>query len=158
MNDVAAGETELVLELVLPISVEQLWKGWTDSSVLVEWFTPKPWLTIEAEIEPEPGGIFRTVMSGPNGERNEGTGCVLEAVPNRKFSWTNALGPGFQPMAPPVDGFVFAAIVEFEPAARGSTYRATAKHVTPEDAATHLAMGFHDGWAAAIKQLVEYFS
>lgn len=74
--------TDLVLELTVSISAEQLWQGWTDATMLKKWFTPAPWITTEAEIDPRPGGIFRTVMNGPDGERNEGTGCVLEAIKN----------------------------------------------------------------------------
>jgi uncharacterized protein YndB with AHSA1/START domain len=85
---------DLVLERDVPIFGEQLWKGWTDPTILTQWFTPAPWITSEADIDPVPGGIFRTVMRGPNGERSEGSGCVLEAVENRRFVWTSALEPG----------------------------------------------------------------
>ena len=150
--------TDLVLERVVPITAEQLWRGWTDPEVLVRWFTPKPWVTTEAEIDPVPGGIFRTVMCGPDGERNEGAGCVLEAVENRRFVWTSAMSPGFRPVAPSTDGFLFTAILEFTPTPGGALYRATARHATPSDAAAHAAMGFESGWGAALDQLVELFA
>lgn len=147
---------DLVLEREVPISPEQLWKGWTDATILTRWFTPAPWITEGAAIDPVPGGIFRTVMSGPNGERNEGSGCVLEAVENRRFVWTSALGPGFRPVVAN-EGFLFTAILEFEPTSVGTMYRATARHATAEDAASHADMGFEAGWGAALDQLVALF-
>ena len=39
-----------------------------------------------------PGGIFRTVMCSPEGDRNEGNGCYLEVVPHRRLVWTAAPG------------------------------------------------------------------
>jgi uncharacterized protein YndB with AHSA1/START domain len=132
----------------------------------MKWFTPAPWKTIDAEIDPRPGGIFRTVMRGPNGEAGgDGVGCVLEAVPNRRFVWTTALGPGYQPSPVEDGGFHFTGILEFEPvaggamgAAGGTHYRATGRHATQADADQHAAMGFEVGWGLALDQLVALFA
>ena len=115
-------------------------------------------VTEEAEVDPVPGGIFRTLMCGPNGERNEGSGCVLEAIEGRRFVWTNALEPGFRPVAPPTEGFLFTAILEFLPADGGTLYRATARHSTREDAEAHASMGFEAGWSVALNQLGALFA
>jgi len=151
-------DVDLVLERAVPISAEQLFRGYAEAEILKQWFTPHPWITSEAEIDPVPGGIFRTVMNGPDGERNEGTGCVLEVVKNRRFVWTSALEPGFRPVPSPDEGFLFTAIMDFEPTANGAIYRATARHMTAADAKTHAEMGFEQGWGAALDQLVALFS
>jgi len=150
--------TDLVLELTVSISAEQLWQGWTDATTLKKWFTPAPWITTEAEIDPRPGGIFRTVMNGPDGERNEGTGCVLEAIKDTRFVWTSAMLPGFIPQARPEEGFFFTAILEFESVSGGTLYRATVRHETVADAQAHAEMGFEAGWGAALDQLVALFA
>ena len=149
---------DLVLERVVPITPAELWQGWTDAETLKKWFTPAPWITSEAEIDPRPGGIFHTVMNGPDGERNEGTGCVLEAVRDTRFAWTSALLPGFIPHARPEDGFFFTAILEFKSVERGTLYRATVRHENATDAQTHAEMGFEAGWGAALDQLVALFA
>jgi len=77
---------DLSFERVVAPSANDLYDGWTRPEMLVQWFTPAPWRTTEAEVDTVPGGIFRTVMCGPDGERNEGTGCVLEAIPGERFS------------------------------------------------------------------------
>jgi uncharacterized protein YndB with AHSA1/START domain len=122
----------------------------------MEWFCPRPWRVVACDLDLRPGGVFRTVMQGPAGEREEGSGCLLELVPERRFVWTNALLPGFRP-APVVEdasGFAFTAVVEFEPAPGGALYRATVSHRTRADRDTHAAMGFEQGWSAALDQLV----
>ena len=151
-----SSESGLVLsfERLLDVPCEHLWRGWTEPELMKKWFTPAPWVTVEAEVDARPGGIFRTVMQGPNGERNEGAGCVLEAVPNRRFAWTSALGPGFVPNAEPEGGFLFTAILEFEPVDTRSRYRATALHATAEFARAHAEIGFEAGWNAALDQLI----
>ena len=57
----------------------------------MQWFTPKPWETVHAEVDLRPGGKFHTVMRSPEGQEFPNTGCVLEVVPDRKFVWTGAL-------------------------------------------------------------------
>ena len=173
---------DLTFQRVVPVTAAQLWQGWTHAPTLMKWFTPAPWKTIDAEIDPRPGGIFRTVMRGPNGEtEGGGVGCVLEAVPNERFVWTTALGPGFRPNAVPEGGFHFTGIIELLPASgvgghatanaaggpatanaagasSGTLYRATGRHATKADAEQHAAMGFEVGWGMALDQLVALFT
>ena len=148
-------DRDLDLELVREIDVapEQVWKAWTTPEILMQWFTPKPWETTECEIDLRPGGIFRTVMRGPDGEEGGGDGCYLEVIENERLVWTAALAPGFRPQASELP---FTAIIELEPLAGGGTrYRAIAMHQDPEGATTHDEMGFEHGWGAAADQMVE---
>jgi uncharacterized protein YndB with AHSA1/START domain len=146
---------ELDLELTRETDVgpELVWRAWTEPELLVQWFTPKPWETPIAEVDLRPGGKFRTVMRGPDGEENDNQGCFLEVVPNERLVWTAALAPGFRPQPGPLP---FTAIIELERTASGGTrYRAIAMHQDPEGRKTHDEMGFHDGWGAVFDQLVE---
>jgi uncharacterized protein YndB with AHSA1/START domain len=120
------------------------------------WFCPRPWKVVECDLDLRPGGAFRTVMQGPEGERHDNTGCLLELVPDRRFVWTNALLPGFRPAPVSGDamGFAFTSVVEFESAPGGALYRATVSHRTRADRETNAAMGFEQGWSAALEQLV----
>ena len=69
------------------------------------WFCPKPWTTVECEIDLKPGGLFRTVMRTPEGkDMPPGIGCYLEVIENTRLSWTNALLPGFRPAGKIEDG------------------------------------------------------
>ena len=158
MSSTSGTSFDRSFERVVSTPAADLWRGWTDPALLVQWFTPAPWVTSEAEIEPVPGGVFRTVMHGPDGERSEGTGCVLEAVPDERLVWTNALGPGFRPLEIGDDDFAFTAVVELVPVEKGTRYRATVRHANQHDADTHAAMGFEAGWGAALDQLVALFA
>jgi uncharacterized protein YndB with AHSA1/START domain len=147
---------DLVLERVVDLTPEQLWDGWTKPEHLVHWFTPAPWTTVEADTDVRPGGIFRTVMCSPEGDRNEGNGCYLEVVPHSRLVWTAALGPGFRPNDFSQGGFPFTAVLTFEPVEGGTKYTARVMHATAEANTTHAEMGFIDGWGAALDQLVAY--
>jgi uncharacterized protein YndB with AHSA1/START domain len=146
--------TELILERVVPISPEDAWRGWTDPETLKLWFCPQPWQTVEAQIDLRPGGAFNTVMQGPNGERVAGSGCYLEVDAPRRLVWTSALGPGYHPQAAGAPGFPFTCILTLEAVEGGTRYTARVLHANTADSEAHAKMGFHEGWAAALGQLV----
>ena len=143
---------DLVLERVVDVPRRKIWRAWTEPALLMRWFTPAPWNTIECEIDLRPGGIFRTVMRGPDGTEHDGAGCYLEIDRERRLVWTSALGPGFRPQ--PADGFAFTGIITLEDVEGGTGYTARAVHGSPEDARAHADMGFEAGWGAALDQLV----
>src|SRR5262249_31712101 len=84
-------DRDLVLERVVDVPPQLVWKAWTQPEHLVKWFAPKPWTTVDCEIDLRPGGIFRTVMRSPEGVDHPGTGCYLEVTPNERLVWTDAL-------------------------------------------------------------------
>lgn len=152
---------DLVLERVIDIPVERVWKAWTDPEDVKRWFTPAPWSTVDCEIDLRPGGIFRTVMRSPEGEEFPETGCFLEVVPNERLVWTNALLPGFRPAPPPAASpghecaeLRMTAILTLERRGAGTRYTAVALHGDQGSAGRHASMGFHEGWGAALDQLV----
>ncbi len=150
-------ETDLVLERVVDVSPELIWKAWTDPVQLKQWFTPRPWKTIECHVDLKRGGAFRTTMESPEGEKFNNVGCYLEIIENQKLIWTSALLPGFRPIAKPENGadLFFTAIIYLEAKGSSTKYTAIVMHANPKDRKTHEDMGFADGWGKALDQLVE---
>src|SRR5690349_12956886 len=104
-------QLDLLMERIVDVPVERVWKAWTDASQLKQWFTPAPWETSECEIDLRPGGKFYTVIRSPEGEEFATTGCYLDIVENRKLVWTDALGPDYRPSKAPnhcIDSFFTA--------------------------------------------------
>jgi uncharacterized protein YndB with AHSA1/START domain len=145
---------------VVDVPRSSVWRAWTEPQLLVSWFCPLPWKTIDCEIDLRPGGIFRTTMQSPEGAEFPNLGCYLEVVPNEKLVWTNALLPGYRPNCRPekcgTDGtdFMFTAVIELADQGRGTRYTATVIHADEAGCAKHSAMGFEAGWGAALDQLV----
>ncbi len=143
---------DLVLERVVDVRPELVWRAWTEPEHLVKWFTPKPWETVSCKIDLRPGGIFSTIMRSPEGaETPDEAGCYLEVVENRKLVFTDALGPGYRPKG----GAFMTAFILLEPEGTGTRYIAIAKHADPESRRKHEEMGFHKGWGTALDQLVD---
>ena len=151
-------ESDLVLERVVDVSPALVFKAWTTPTHLMPWFCPKPYRTVECEIDLKPGGKFFVQMVDPNGNKLPAhPGCYLEIVPNRKLVWTSALGPGYRPLDPAAAPWFFTAVLTFEPHGNGGCkYTATAVHTTREHAEAHEKMGFSTGWGKVLEQLVDY--
>ncbi len=149
---------DLVMERIVDVPRELVWKAWTTPGYLKKWFTPAPWTTTYCEIDLRPGGIFRTVMRSPDGVDHPNTGCYLEVVENEKLVWTDALEQGYRPSNQPndcIDSF-FTAIIMLEPHGNGTKYTVIALHPDEESRKRHEERGFDKGWGAALDQLVAF--
>jgi uncharacterized protein YndB with AHSA1/START domain len=144
-------ELDLVLDRVVDVPPELVWKAWTRAEHLRKWFAPAPWTVADCRIDLRPGGQFLTVMRSPDGEEFPGDGCILEVEENRRLVFTDALGPGYRPAR---EAF-FTCVLTLEPEGSGTRYVARAMHRSPEDRERHEAMGFQDGWGTCLDQLVE---
>ncbi|MBT9547838.1 MAG: SRPBCC family protein [Candidatus Sericytochromatia bacterium] len=145
-------ELDLVLERVVDVSPELIWKAWTEAEHLKKWFVPAPWTISECELDLRLGGMCRTVMRSPEGQEFPNLGCYLEIVPNQKLVFTDALLPGFRPSEKPF----FTAMVLLEKVETGTKYTAIAIHRDAEGRKQHEEMGFAEGWGKCLDQLVEY--
>lgn len=156
-------ECDLLLERLVDVPVELVWKAWTDPEHLMAWFTPRPWQTVECEIDLRPGGKFRTVMRSPDGALMDGgAGCYLVVEPPTRLVWTSALRPGYRPLpaseAGDAENLLFTAELTFEAVGDSTRYSARAIHATPQVANAHEELGFSTGWGTALDQLVEHMS
>lgn len=154
-TDTFPADRELVLERILNVPREKVYRAWTDPEVMVKWFAPRPWSTSHAETDVRPGGSSLVVMRDPDGNDYPNRGVYLEVVPNEKLVFTDAFTGAWEPSKKPF----FTAILTFEDAGNGKTrYTARARHWTKEDRDAHEKMGFHEGWGQCANQLEEVAS
>lgn len=143
---------DLVIDREIAVPVDLVWKAWTTPKHLMEWFVPKPWSIVSAELDVRPGGVFATTMRSPEGQEFPNVGCYLEVIPNERLVFTDTLLPGYRPAPNPF----FTAVLELSPTGAGTRYRAIAIHGTEETRKNHEEMGFHNGWNTVVDQMVEY--
>jgi uncharacterized protein YndB with AHSA1/START domain len=161
LDDTVHPSLDLVLERTIAVAPERVWAAWTDPELLLQWFTPAPWRTVACQLDLRPGGVFNTTMESPDGEQNPNLGCYLQVEPGRLLVFTSVLGEGFRPVSPSngAEDMPFTGRVEIRPDGNGGThYRAIAMHADEDGARRHAEMGFHDGWGAALDQLVALIS
>ena len=137
----------LALDRALKAPRAAIWRCRTEPALLERWFCPAPWRCAKAEIELRPGGRFRTVMNGTNGEEIDSTGVFLEIVPAERLVFTDAFVKAWEPSPRP---FMTITLAD----APGETrYPARAAHWSEEDRKAHEATGFREGCGKCADQL-----
>jgi uncharacterized protein YndB with AHSA1/START domain len=141
---------ELRISRDIPVSPDKLFRCWTDPALIVQWFTPPPWVTTAAEIDLRPGGASLITMRGPDGPEIPNRAVYLEVVANRRLVVTDAYVCAWQPSEKP-----FLTIeLTFDDLGNGSSrYTAVCRHWSVADREAHEKMGFHQGWGVATDQL-----
>ena len=143
-------DRELVIGRLLDAPRDKLFRCWTDPDLILKWFTPPPWKTVEARMDVRPGGSSLIVMEGPDGTRMPNPGVFLDVVENERLVFTDAFTSAWVPAG---QAFMVATLT-FEEAGEGRTrYVARVSHWTTEARAQHEAMGFHTGWGVSTDQL-----
>ena len=59
---------KIVVEREFSAPVESVWKAWTESNLLDQWWAPKPWRAVTKTMDFRPGGFWLYAMKGPNNE------------------------------------------------------------------------------------------
>jgi PhnB protein len=133
--------------------VDQVWKAWTQSDLLEQWWAPKPFRAQTKSMDFKPGGQWLYAMVGPNDEKHwckvEFTSinakksfevlnmfCDENGNPNREMpsmQWKN----------------------EFSATSDGTKVTVTIVFDKREDLEKIIEMGFEEGFTAALGNLDE---
>src|SRR5258705_13404697 len=103
---------QLVREIMIEATPETIWPFLTEPDHLVEWHG-----TI-AEIDPQPGGIYRVLVGG----QFQSAGQDVEVVPMEKVAFTFGWGEDGHPVPPR------SPTTEITPPPPGGTNRARPTH------------------------------
>lgn len=145
------GRLDIVITRVIDAPRSLLWDAWTKPEHLKKWWAPRPAEIVECEIDLRPGGTLYALMKLEDGAEHPIRCCYLDIVPMERLVFTDTLLGGWRPSPEPF----FTAIVTMESQNGKTKYTARALHKDEADRARHEEMGFHDGWGAALDQLVE---
>lgn len=140
----------LMIERTLNAPRMNIWRCWTEPELLKQWFCPKPWTVVHAQLDVRAGGSSNIIMQGPDGQQVPNPGMYLEVIPGRRLVFTDAFSSAWVPAGKP---FMVGEIL-LEDTLEGTThYLAKALHWNAEDQKNHEQMGFQAGWNVAADQL-----
>jgi uncharacterized protein YndB with AHSA1/START domain len=149
-------QLDLIIARDVKASPSVVWRLLTEPQHLKEWWAPKPWKTVECEVDLRPGGIFRFDMRSPDdSEASNNLCCILEVVKEERLVWTNALVPNFRPAAGPSFVPFFAAVFTLRAEGNGTHYTARVMHSDEAGRDRHVELGFYDGWGTVTNQMIE---
>ena len=152
-------DLDLVLERTVPVAPDRVWAAWTEPGAAGAVVHPGAVEDGACDLDVRPGGRCITTMESPEGEQFPNAGCYLQVEPERLLVFTSAMTEGFRPVSPangdrrrpPLHGphRDHAGRRRRHPLPGGRHARRPATA-----AERHGEMGFHEGWGAALDQLV----
>jgi uncharacterized protein YndB with AHSA1/START domain len=145
----STSDRELVLTRLIDAPRHKVFKAWTDTDLLKQWFAPRPYTTPVAELDVRPGGASLIVMRSPEGHEFPNRGVYLDVVENERLVMTDAYTKAWELSEKPF----ITVIVTFEDEGGKTRYTACARHWTVADREAHEKMGFHEGWGLCTDQL-----
>ncbi len=83
-KDAANKKLFIVREFDAPL--DQVWKAWTESNLLDNWWAPKPWKARTKTMNFTEGGFWLYCMEGPNGEKQWSRADYKTIVPNKSYT------------------------------------------------------------------------
>ena len=148
-------ERDIVIDRLFRAPPALVWRCWSEPELFSQWYLPRPWTLSGVVMDLRPGGQFRMVASGPEGQGAATEGSFLEVVPERKLVFTDLFTEDYAPIEVFDDSFgpSFTAILTFAPEGNGTRHRAVARHRCAKDAVANRDGGFEEGWRVISDQL-----
>ncbi len=149
-GDVGGGpaEREVVITRVFDAPRDVVFRAWTDSKQMARWWGPASFTNPVCELDARPGGAWRIVMRGPDGNEYPGQGVYREVVRPERLVFTNDAVDGAG--SPVLKGLTSVTFEEDGPRTR-LTLRTRAAAVVPF-ARAYLA-GMEAGWTQSMDRL-----
>jgi uncharacterized protein YndB with AHSA1/START domain len=81
---------ELEIRRVFNAPLDLVWKAWTESDRLAQWWGPKGYSMTVSTIDLRAGGLFHYAMLSPNGKNMWGRFIYSEVEPQNKLVFINS--------------------------------------------------------------------
>jgi uncharacterized protein YndB with AHSA1/START domain len=124
-----------------------VYRAMTDPEALPKWWGPRQYTTIVDKLDPRPGGVWRFVQRGPDGDEYAFNGVYREIVPPEKlvftFEWEG------------LPGHVLTETILFEEQGGKTTVTATMVFDSVEDRDGMLQSGMEEGAADSYDRVEE---
>lgn len=138
-------------EFAAPLA--KVWVAWTQSELLDQWWTPKPWKTKTKSMDFKKGGAWLYVMVGPEGEEHWCRADFKSVLPLKNFSALNAFCDANGNLTTEMPTSVW--ICKFSEASNKTTVIIEAEYETLADLEKYIEMGFKEGFTMALGNLDE---
>ena len=150
-KDAANKKIFVVREFDAPL--DQVWKAWTESELLDQWWAPKPWKANTKSMDFREGGVWLYYMQGPDHTRHYCRVDFKTIIPNKSFIAVDSFCDE--------NGIVTADIPSmhwknvFSTSGTGTKVEVEITFGTEADLEKIIEMGFKEGFAAAHGNLDE---
>lgn len=133
--------------------VEQVWKAWTESGLLDQWWAPKPWKANTLSMDFRDGGVWLYYMEGPDGTRHYCRADYKTIRTNKGYEGLDAFCDEKGNINTELPRMHW--MVEFNKANAGTKVEVEITFASVEELEKIVEMGFKEGFAAAHNNLDE---
>jgi uncharacterized protein YndB with AHSA1/START domain len=144
---------KLVVTREFDAPVDTVWRAWTDSALLDEWWAPKPWKTNTKSMDFRTGGMWLYYMEGPNGERHYCRADYTNVEPQKSFTGDDSFCDENGNITNTAPGMNWYA--QFSESDKGTKVVVEITFASEADMETIIAMGFKEGFTMAHGNLDE---
>lgn len=89
-NYTQVGNKQLKVDREFNAGIAQVWKAWTDSEILDQWWAPLPYKANTMKMDFREGGQWLYYMQGPNNDRHYCTVTYDTIIPEQSFTGLDA--------------------------------------------------------------------
>jgi uncharacterized protein YndB with AHSA1/START domain len=146
-----ASQYDLTLDRIFDAPRELVWKAWTDTSQLAEWWGPKDYTNPVCRTDARPGGAIYIEMRAPDGTVYPMNGTFHEVVEPKRIVFSSAaLDAEGKPMFEIMNTVTFT---EHE----GKTLLTLEAKITRATAvAPQYLKGMEQGWSQSLDRLAAF--
>ncbi len=137
----------LTIERTFNAPIQLVWDAWTQAEKIALWWGPKGMQTKVIQHDFKVGGIWKYVMTMPDGNEFVTEGVYSEIVELEKI----ISSADFKPMT---EGVEIQALFEAKEDKTNFTFKVV--HPTAEYCKQQEKMGFYNGWGSTFDRLNEY--
>jgi uncharacterized protein YndB with AHSA1/START domain len=137
----------LIVNRYFNAPLDKVWRAWTESHLLDDWWAPKPWKAETKTIDFNPGGFWLYAMVGPTGEKHWCRVDFQTILPQKSFTVLNRFCDenGITNTSFPTMEWY----TQFTPTGAGTTVTVQIKFDSQTDLDKVVAMGFKEGFTMA---------
>ena len=150
-KDQSNKKLSVVREFDAPLN--RVWKAWTESQLLDQWWAPKPWKAITQSMDFRDGGTWLYYMQGPDGSRHYCRVDYKTIVAGKSFSGNDLFCD--ENGNPNKDMPQMMWDCQFRSTGAGTKVEVEITFASEEDLQKIVEMGFKEGFAAAHNNLDE---
>lgn len=154
----ARSETNITIVREFDAPRDLVWRVWTESDHITQWFGPKGFSTRVDRNEVENGGRFDYVMIGPDGTEYPGTSVFKEVTPQDRIVATDDFGEEFKAGNPDLPSGMIVTTTFEDVTGPKTKVTISIEHPTAIDRKKHEAMGVIEGWNSSLDKAAAYIS
>lgn len=145
------------VEKAFAAGLEQVWRAWTTTAILEQWWAPKPYTVETISIHFAPGGLWHYAMVSPEGQKHFCKAYYQTITDQKGFTYKDAFCDAAGNDLAEMPSMQWN--VSFHTQTADSTVVEMILHFDTVEALENiLTMGFQEGFTMALGNLDEFFA